>query len=619
MPAEDVTITGSFTANENTAYKVEHYQQNLNDDAYTLKDTETLKGTTDTTATATPKTYEGFTFDGSVKGTVQSGTITGDGKLVLKLYYTRNSYKVSYVYEGTRPTGASALPAEATYKYGAEVTVAEAATAPGYTFSGWSGEGKFNMPAENVTITGSFAANGDTKYAVEYYLEDLDGKGYTKDTEASYTAQGQTDTEVTAQEKAFTGFTFDEKAEGTKVSGTIVGDGSLVLKLYYTRNSYKVSYTYEGTRPTGASALPVEATYKYGAEVKVAEAATAPGYTFSGWNPSKDFAMPAEDVTITGSFVANEDTKYVVEFYYQNEETGVYELEGEPKVYNGVTDTTVSVSETDKTPKKDAEHYYFDESIEGTELEGNVAGDESLVLKVYFSLQYKVIGKINNGGIVTNANQIVKYADDSVPMEFVAASGFVIKSISIDGDEQKVELDQTTYTYPTQENVKDDIEVVVETISMNDHLTLVKTTTSDAGTDAVYGLGEKIDYEIRIVNDGNITINNVVVKDILENASGHVTWDESIQVDNNNYAVVGTMKPGESKTLQCSYIVLEEDLGKILGNVATADGESTDKQDPEPEVIPGETEDGTEDPKPDFTSSKALINKGTGKDGKATQ
>ena len=44
---------------------------------------------------------------------------------------------VAYAYTGTVPTGASALPEKATVKYGAPVTVAEAATGPVYTFSGW--------------------------------------------------------------------------------------------------------------------------------------------------------------------------------------------------------------------------------------------------------------------------------------------------------------------------------------------------------------------------------------------------------------------------------------------------------------------------------------------------
>ena len=102
-------------------------------------------------------------------GTVTEGNVAGDGSLVLKLYYTRDSYKVTYQYTGKVPTGASELPAETTEKYGAAVTVAADATAPGYTFSGWSREDGLATPAENVTITGSFTANGETPYKVEHY------------------------------------------------------------------------------------------------------------------------------------------------------------------------------------------------------------------------------------------------------------------------------------------------------------------------------------------------------------------------------------------------------------------------------------------------------------------
>ena len=248
MPASDVVIKGHFTANDNTQYKVEHYLEDLDGKAFTLKDTETLAGTTDTTATATPKQYPGFTFNENVEGTKTSGTITGDGQLVLNLYYTRNSYKVTYEYEGKGPTGASKTPAEATYKYGASVTVAEDATAPGYTFSGWDKK-DFTMPASNVVIKGSFKANDNTEYKVEHYLEnleELDGEKFTlKDTE---TLAGTTDTTATATPKQYPGFTYDSTVEGTKTSGTITGDGQLVLKLYYTRNTYKytVHYFYNG-------------------------------------------------------------------------------------------------------------------------------------------------------------------------------------------------------------------------------------------------------------------------------------------------------------------------------------------------------------------------------------
>ena len=192
----------------------------------------------------TKETFEGYTYVRQDKEKIKIDTTNN----IATVYYTRNSYKVTYEYEGKVPTGASKTPAEATYKYGASVTVAEDATAPGYTFSGWDKK-DFTMPASNVVIKGSFKANDNTEYKVEHYLEnleELDGEKFTlKDTE---TLAGTTDTTATATPKQYPGFTYDSTVEGTKTSGTITGDGQLVLKLYYTRNTYKytVHYFYNG-------------------------------------------------------------------------------------------------------------------------------------------------------------------------------------------------------------------------------------------------------------------------------------------------------------------------------------------------------------------------------------
>ena len=413
MPAENVTITGSFTANGDTAYTVEHYKQNLTGDGFTLAETEELTGKTDTTATANPKTYTGFAFDESVEDTVASGNIAGDGSLVLKLYYTRNSYEVSYAYTGTVPAGASALPATASYKYGADVTVAPQATAPGYTFNGWLEDGKvtasFKMPAGPVQLTGSFTANTDTRYTVEHWTEDLDGEGYTlRETEANLT--GVTDTTATAEAKSYEGFRFDEDNENNVLTGVITGDGKLVLKVHYARNSYEVSYDY-GAAPTGASQLPGTVSYKYGAEVRVADKATAPGYTFDGWKKDNaevtSFTMPAGAVQLTGRFTANTDTGYKVEHYQQNLAGDAFVL-FETEEQNATTDTHVSA-----TPK-DYTGFTYDGTVDETVTEGNVAGDGSLVLKLYYTrdsykVTYQYTGKVPTGVSELPAETTEKY------------------------------------------------------------------------------------------------------------------------------------------------------------------------------------------------------------------
>lgn len=88
---DNMVFTAQWEARTDTPYTVEHYLENL-DGSYALDTTEPLKGTTDTTVTAAAKSYDNFTYDSTVPGTVASGNIAGDGSLVLKLFYTRNTY-----------------------------------------------------------------------------------------------------------------------------------------------------------------------------------------------------------------------------------------------------------------------------------------------------------------------------------------------------------------------------------------------------------------------------------------------------------------------------------------------------------------------------------------------
>ncbi len=177
MPAGDVKLVGSFTAKTDTRYTVEHYQQNLSDNGYTLveADTEIKVGATDAAAQYTAKNYEGFTYQNTPEFVsrkdqetiLQSSAILGDGSLVVKLYYTRNTYQVTYAYRNA-PEDASALPAEAAYRAGDTVTLVPVpATVPGYTFHGWhtpddiqADSGRFVMPARDVEITGEWTKNG---------------------------------------------------------------------------------------------------------------------------------------------------------------------------------------------------------------------------------------------------------------------------------------------------------------------------------------------------------------------------------------------------------------------------------------------------------------------------
>ena len=86
FPAESATYTARWAFGTGTVYKVEHYQENIDNDEYTLveADTEYKTGITgeDTSAQAQP--YEGFTVK-----TVEQVKIAADGSSVVKIYYDR--------------------------------------------------------------------------------------------------------------------------------------------------------------------------------------------------------------------------------------------------------------------------------------------------------------------------------------------------------------------------------------------------------------------------------------------------------------------------------------------------------------------------------------------------
>ena len=89
------------------------------------------------------------------------------------------TYDVHYVWVGDVPEGVT-LPDSASYTADTEVTVAQAPTVEGYTFSGWGSDvvtirdGKFVMPPYEVYLTGIWTKDGDPQpntYTITFKTE----------------------------------------------------------------------------------------------------------------------------------------------------------------------------------------------------------------------------------------------------------------------------------------------------------------------------------------------------------------------------------------------------------------------------------------------------------------
>ena len=436
MPDHNVVLLGRFVPDTDTAYTVEHYTENL-DGTFKLEveDTENLSGTTGETAVAAPRSYVGFTYDanyddGTYK-TVASGTIDANGDLVLKLYYVRNEWTLTYEYVGTVPGGA--VPSESdletlaeynvTKKYGEEVRIEEDASASGYTFTGWYSLGgtvqptteSFEMPDHDVTLHGYFKARTDIEYTVEHYLETLTDGVYETTPYKTESFAGTMGKTVSAAPINIEYYTYNPSAAGTLVSAEIAGDGSTVLVLYYDRTAYTVTYGYEGFVPDGATPAANQLgaytkTVKWGASVDVEDAATDANtdYDFHGWydnvdagkTPIDSFTMPKRDVELYGHFEKQADPEYKVHNYFENENGDYVEDTNELETIKAPEGTTVNAVPLNR------EHYVHNATHQHSELEGTVPDDDSgavLELHVYYERKSYPVSYLYDGIVPDSA------------------------------------------------------------------------------------------------------------------------------------------------------------------------------------------------------------------------
>ena len=284
MPANDVTVTGTFTINKyKLAYKV---------DGEVYKSYDVEYG-----ASITPEpapTKEGYTFSGwnDIPATMPANDVTVTGTFFV------NKYKLTYKVDGE-------VYKSYDVEYGAAITPEPAPTKEGYTFSGWS-EIPTTMPAKDVTVTGSFTANTVTKYKLTYKVDGEVYKTYELE-------EGTAITPEPAPSKE--GYTFSGWSDipATMPANDVTVTGTFSI------NKYKLTYKVDGE---------VYKSYdvEYGAAITPEPAPTKEGYTFSGWSDIPA-TMPAKDVTVTGSFIANTVTKFKLTYKVDGEVYKTYELE----------------------------------------------------------------------------------------------------------------------------------------------------------------------------------------------------------------------------------------------------------------------------------------------------
>ena len=322
------TATFEYTVTQGYPYTVLHLFEDFDGEGYgadTKTVSETLYGIGTTQAAA--KDYDGFTAQA-----FSQTTIAENGGTQIQIYYTRNSYTVTFDANGGE------FPANATTtlsaKYGTNVSVAgiTAPAKPGFVFTGWNtsadGTGTSVDISGNYTVT---AETDQTLYAVwqakavtrltgksdskkEWYVGEEIGDYYFT---VWYNDETTEDISVATTGVEVTKFdTSTATGEGETRTATIKYGGQQ-YSFNYTVVVRKYSITYVANGATGTPYY--QSPRPGGSEITVGNAngLTKTGYTFTGWLCDADnatyqaeasYTMPAKDVTFTAQWKLNAPT-----------------------------------------------------------------------------------------------------------------------------------------------------------------------------------------------------------------------------------------------------------------------------------------------------------------------
>ena len=520
-PAGTTTYYAKWTANTNTKYTVEFYYQTEGNYKNVADFTDERTGTTDTLAQVTENDKNpaqdkvGYVYDENAAN-VLKGTIAGDGSLVLKVYF-KQQFTVTYK-PGTQ--GAFTEQTKTGLDYGTATPAFEGETTgkPGYTFEKWQPSVATEVTS-NAEYVAQWTANTNTKYTVEHYLQKLNKTDEydLKETENNLT--GTTGELTNAQAKSYDGFTaqpFEQKE--------IAGDGTTVVKIYYTRNNYqyKIQYWYENEQGTYELLQPETVTggeVPYGTVIDTFTPKDGDGkYVLDHVDPAKS-ATDNKTANLVITHEENEDGKIlknILKVYYRLNSFN-YRIDYYKETANGekfITSTgnkqqKLKTQITDAILKADfganwknankPQEGYQDGIVENAE-----AADYYITIKENNNV-IKVVYKLK-----TNIKYTVKYYFNEDPLKEyeysdTAKYGQQINSVKdySDGGWIKDKQKSTSLPYTIKESGN-----VIKVYYVKPEIT-VKKTTSVSG---VVEPGQNITYTITATNTGYLA-GNVTIED----------------------------------------------------------------------------------------------------------
>ena len=283
------------------------------------------------------------------------------------------------------------------------ITLPAAPNAPdGDTFLGWvDANGKPFHPSTKITDDLTLYAKFGNKsgYGVTY---DVTAEGSSPVTDAKCYAEGAYAT-VLKGPSASEGkvFLYWKDESGKKYypnDKVLVPKGGVTLMAVYGNQSETVTLTYHANYPEGSN--PADQSYSYNNNERITVKANMfpvpTGYMFDKWttaqnggdtyNPDAPARVDSEGSNdLYARWTPNTDTRYTVEYYYQNTDDTYPAMASKAFNRTGTTGTIANVTAVDKADKEKGK-YTYDSTAANTVESGTIAADGSLKLKLYFKL-----------------------------------------------------------------------------------------------------------------------------------------------------------------------------------------------------------------------------------------
>ena len=355
------------------------------------------------------------------------------------------------------------------------------------------------------------------EYTVHYMLKNLTGDDYTEI--QSVTNHGVLGSTVSPQVLSYD-YAIFEKTEATKLTQSQGQD----LYVYYTRNSYTLSYN-----TNGGSYIPY-LTGLYESKVSLADnVPTKTGYTFVGWHEKEDLSDTAKT---SGTITLDSDKTLYAEW---KANTVNYTINYYKEVYNNATrktsyvyDSAVSASgkvgttvQADQAPAlTTVPTGYKRESAYGMNANSNVtiAADGTSVLKVYYSLvRYTFVFNLN--GILSDVNSYqVGSTSGSMTVNGTSytSSQYRISNVVLGQDissqwptsVNSVTSWGTTYQFKGWYNSSDRIFYVTKRYEVTKDMIEKGMNTNNEKTFVAYWqsglITKQVDYYLQSANDPNV-------------------------------------------------------------------------------------------------------------------